>query len=488
MSVSPPSSPEGSGSLRRTLSFIEREKALGVIQQYTPSHTMIKELRRNFSLTNLQAPLTLSWEMVRQEAIEMITKDKFLEPYYTERIIRHDNFSDAIQCCIAESFECNAMSRMQWVELFQGCYNNVDAYHDGKATCEYMGLADLAAVAERDPSATNFVRPFLYFKGYRAIQAHRISHVLWHKGRQDASLLIQSRMCELWSVDIHPASIIDCGLMIDHGTGVVIGETAVIGSNCSFLHGVTLGSSGKDRGDRHPKLGNDILVGCGATILGNITIGSNTKIGSGSIVLKSLPCCVTAVGNPARIVGKSTCVSAANSMDLAMQNVKYCHDINKLNAKGSNDTESDTLTLCPLTVFVEVDKAKREKLNKEEVGTATGLRFGLSPPAHIMDVLFKDSDSDNDGYLSYTEYEEFTLQLISFTTKVQQHQPLMEEWEKYVNDSPTMCMYLIARARLDLDSIACAEKMEFKEESKERSGFPKTLSSVFLATEDNFET
>jgi len=294
-----------------------------------------------------------------------------------------------------------------------------------------------------------------------------MAHVLWQKGRKHAALMIQSRVCELWGVDIHPAARINTGLMIDHGTGVVVGETAVIGTNCSFLHGVTLGSTGKDEQDRHPKLGNDILVGCGTSILGNIRIGNNTKIGSGSMVLKSLPCCVTAVGNPARIVGRSKCISAAGEMDLALVNVQYCKEIKQMSATGDeNMNEFDQqmgnnynthLTLCPLTVFKEVDKTFRQKINIDELGTAMGLRFGMTPPPCIMEALFLDTDGDKDGYLSYSEYVDFSWQIITYTAKDPLLDDLMSQWATYVKDNDTekITAFLLAKARLLLDLDDC---------------------------------
>jgi hypothetical protein len=268
-------------------------------------------------------------------------------------------------------------------------------------------------------------------------------------------------MCELWSVDIHPAAVLGGGLFIDHATGVVVGETAVIGNNCSFLHGITLGSSGKDTGDRHPKLGNDVLIGCGAAILGNITIGSNTKIGAGSIVLRHIPSNVTAVGNPARIVGHNQCDSAGGNMDLAMKNVKYLNEMNAEKTAVDSDLSGvdkavesldGTVTLCPESVFKQVDTQNRGKINLNEVGTATGLRFGLAPPSPCIDILFKDADRDGDGYLSYSEYQDFNLQIITFTARNPSSEGVMQIWEDMVKNSHSVCIYLIARARLDTDS------------------------------------
>jgi len=180
--------------------------------------------------------------------------------------------------------------------------------------------ADLSAVVDRDPAADGPLNCMLNFKGFKAIQAHRIANVLWHsggRGDRKLALWLQARASEVWSLDIHPAASIGGGLMIDHGTGVVIGETAAIGTDCSLLHGVTLGATGKDRGDRHPKLGNDILVGAGASIIGNIRIGDGCKIGASSVVLKPLPAGVTAIGAPAKIVGSSPIKRKSFRLDFA---------------------------------------------------------------------------------------------------------------------------------------------------------------------------
>ena len=173
------------------------------------------------------------------------------------------------------------------------------------------------------------------------------------------------------------------------------------------------------------------MVGCGTSILGNIRIGNNTKIGSGSMVLKCLPCCVTAVGNPARIVGRSKCISAAGEMDLALVNVQYCREIKQAiedEGEFENNLSNTYETLCPLTVFKEVDKNCRQKINIDELGTAMGLRFGMTPPPAIMEALFKDLDKEGQGYLTYTEYVDFSWQIITFTAKDPIHDHLMNQW------------------------------------------------------------
>ncbi|CAH8362579.1 unnamed protein product [Eruca vesicaria subsp. sativa] len=162
---------------------------------------------------------------------------------------------------------------------------------------------DLKAAKERDPACLSHVHAFLSFKGFLACQAHRIAHNLWTQNRKILALLIQNRVSEAFAVDIHPGAMIGKGILLDHATGVVIGETAVVGDDVSILHGVTLGGTGKQCGDRHPKIGDGVLIGAGSCVLGNVTIGEGAKIGSGSVVLKDVPPRTTAVGNPARLIG-----------------------------------------------------------------------------------------------------------------------------------------------------------------------------------------
>ena len=162
---------------------------------------------------------------------------------------------------------------------------------------------DLIAVKERDPACISYVHCLLNFKGFLACQAHRIAHKLWLQGRKVLALLIQNRVSDVFAVDIHPGAKIGRGILLDHATGLVVGETAVIGNNVSILHNVTLGGTGKASGDRHPKIGDGVLIGAGTCILGNIKIGDGAKIGACSVMLKEVPPRTTVVGNPARVVG-----------------------------------------------------------------------------------------------------------------------------------------------------------------------------------------
>jgi serine O-acetyltransferase len=175
-------------------------------------------------------------------------------------------------------------------------------------------IADLTAVIDRDPAAGGVLVPFLHYKGFHALQAHRVAHRLWRDGRRHLAQLLQARVSVRLAADIHPAVPIGSGVFIDHGTGVVVGETAVIGSNVSILQEVTLGGTGKERGDRHPKVHDGVLLGAGAKILGNIEVGRGAKVGAGSVVLRSVPPCATVAGVPARVVG--WCKDAIPALDM----------------------------------------------------------------------------------------------------------------------------------------------------------------------------
>ena len=175
--------------------------------------------------------------------------------------------------------------------------------------------ADIVAIQERDPFCDRMIQPLLYFKGFIGVQAYRVAHWLWHQGRRDLAMFIQMRVSQLFSIDINPAARIGRGLMIDHAHAIVIGETAVVGVDVSMLHGVTLGGTGKEGGDRHPKIGDGVLIGAGAKVLGNIHVGRCSRIAAGSVVLKDVPDCVTVAGIPAKVVGEAGCDRPSHSMN-----------------------------------------------------------------------------------------------------------------------------------------------------------------------------
>lgn len=175
--------------------------------------------------------------------------------------------------------------------------------------------ADIVAVYDRDPACHRFMQPVLYFKGFQAVQAYRIGHWLWLQGRRDLAYFVQMRVSETFGVDIHPGAVIGKGIMIDHAHSIVIGETAVVGDNVSMLHSVTLGGTGKEDGDRHPKIGDGVLIGAGAKVLGNIRVGNRSRIAAGSVVLHDVPDCKTVAGVPATVIGGAGCEQPALSMD-----------------------------------------------------------------------------------------------------------------------------------------------------------------------------
>jgi serine O-acetyltransferase len=175
--------------------------------------------------------------------------------------------------------------------------------------------ADLAAVFERDPACTRLLEPVLYFKGFHAIQTHRLAHALWGAGRHDFAFYLQSRSSEVFQTDIHPAARFGKGIFLDHATGLVVGSTAVVGDDVSILQDVTLGGTGKERGDRHPKVKSGVLLGAGAKVLGNIEIGRCSRIAAGSVVLQPVPDHKTVAGVPARIIGEAGCAEPSRAMD-----------------------------------------------------------------------------------------------------------------------------------------------------------------------------
>ncbi|NDW04189.1 serine O-acetyltransferase [Jiella pacifica] len=174
---------------------------------------------------------------------------------------------------------------------------------------------DIQAVYDRDPACERYLEPLLYFKGFHAIQTHRLAHWLWETGRRDFALYLQSRSSAVFQTDIHPAARMGRGIFLDHATGLVVGFTAVIGDNVSILQDVTLGGTGKEFGDRHPKIGSGVLIGAGAKVLGNIRIGNCSKIAAGSVVLKEVPANAVVAGVPAKVIGEAICDQPAREMD-----------------------------------------------------------------------------------------------------------------------------------------------------------------------------
>jgi len=248
------------------------------------------------------------WSQLRLEAASAAASEPTLASMLHAVILNHDNVADALSYILASKIGNENMNPMQVREI---CTNAFAA----KAEILDHVAADAIAVATRDPASKGYLQPFLFFKGFQALQAYRVGHYLWNDGRETLAHFFQSRVSELFGVDIHPAAQIGHSIMIDHATDIVIGETAVVGDEVSMLHGVTLGGTGADEQDRHPKVGKGVLIGAGAKVLGNITIGDYARIAACSVVLKDVSSRCTVAGVPAVPVGGECCPEPAKSMN-----------------------------------------------------------------------------------------------------------------------------------------------------------------------------
>ncbi len=251
------------------------------------------------------------WEAMRNEAARRSQEEPMLGSFYHATILNHDNFSAALSFRLASKLDSPMLPSMLTREVIE------------EAIAADPGLVkaaeiDILAINTRDPACEDFSTPFLYFKGWHALQAHRIAHWLWKQNRTALALYIQSQVSANLGVDIHPAARIGCGIMLDHATGIVIGETAVVEDDVSILHSVTLGGTGKETGDRHPKIRQGVLLAAGCKVIGNIEVGQGAKVGAGSVVLEDVPPHVTVAGVPARIVGTPAVQSPALAMDQAL--------------------------------------------------------------------------------------------------------------------------------------------------------------------------
>jgi len=235
------------------------------------------------------------WAAMRAQAESQAAREPALASFLHATVLKHSRLEDALSYHLAKKIGSDDVSPMLTREIFEEATGTDPAI--GQAA-----RADLSAVFERDPACHSYLEAFLYYKGFHALESYRIAHWLWGKGRDGMALFFQSRISEVFGVDIHPAAQLGRAIMIDHATGVVIGETAVVEDDVSMLHGVTLGGTGKEGGDRHPKIRRGVLLSMGVKVLGNIEIGEYSRIGAGSVVLKSVPPHCTAVGVPARLV------------------------------------------------------------------------------------------------------------------------------------------------------------------------------------------
>ncbi|MEX0617603.1 MAG: serine O-acetyltransferase [Pseudohongiellaceae bacterium] len=248
------------------------------------------------------------WQELRDEAGQVIQREPLLASYVYACVLNHASLQSALSFILANKMSDDVMPAIAVRELFDSAFRQSSEIIP-KATC------DIKAVYERDAATNSYLAVILYLKGFQAIQVHRLAHFLWTTDRKDLALFMQSRNSEVFGVDIHPACVMGKGIMFDHATGIVVGETCVIEDNVSIMQSVTLGGTGNEQGDRHPKIRSGVLVSTGAKVLGNIEIGVGAKIGAGSVVLTDVAPHTTVVGVPARVVGKPCSDIPSHTMD-----------------------------------------------------------------------------------------------------------------------------------------------------------------------------
>ncbi len=245
---------------------------------------------------------------IRVEAEESVRREPELAGFVMASVLNHDTLESAIVHRVAARLDHQDVPG----DLVRHAF--MDEISRDPSIGEAF-RADLTAVVDRDPACMRFIEPLLYFKGFHALQTHRLAHALFRRGRMDFALWLQSRSSEVFQTDINPAAKLGKGIFLDHATGLVVGATAVIEDDVSILHGVTLGGTGKERGDRHPKIRHGVLLGAGASIIGNIEVGHCARVAAGSVVLSDVPHNKTVAGVPARVVGEAGCAEPARSMD-----------------------------------------------------------------------------------------------------------------------------------------------------------------------------
>src|SRR6056300_767456 len=248
------------------------------------------------------------WQKIREETRIALADEPILASFMHATILHHEELECVLSYHLANQLDSPSASSMMLREVFLEAFSSDEEIR-------HAIREDLDAVLERDSACHEYYLPFLYFKGFQALQTHRVAHWLWRQGRHSLALFLQSCMSQKLGVDIHPAAQFGKGILLDHATGLVVGETAVVGNKVSILQSVTLGGTGKTDGDRHPKIGDGVLISAGAKILGNITVGEGAKVGSGSVVLKDVPPHTTVAGVPARVVGVPTSDNPALDMD-----------------------------------------------------------------------------------------------------------------------------------------------------------------------------
>jgi len=254
------------------------------------------------------AELDPVWSRIRSEAEKAVLDEPLLGGLVHNSILHHASLEKALAYRISLKLGSAELSEQLLREIAEEAYGGDD-------TLGQAARADIVAIYERDPACHRFMHPLMFFKGFQAVQAFRVSNWLWRRERKDLASFMQMRISEVFGVDIHPAATIGKGIMIDHAHSIVIGETATVGDNVSMLHSVTLGGTGKEEQKRHPTIECGVLIGAGAKVLGNITVGACSKVAAGSVVLRDVPAKKTVAGIPAKIVGEAGCEQPSVTMD-----------------------------------------------------------------------------------------------------------------------------------------------------------------------------
>jgi serine O-acetyltransferase len=256
------------------------------------------------------------WAHMRQEAEDALRLDPSLTPLLMGELLNRRSLEEAVIHRVSRRLGASAMDAGAIADAFLAALESEPGIGDAFRT-------DLAAYVERDPACQRLIEPLLYFKGYHAIQASRLAHALWRAGKRDFAFYIQSRTSDALAADIHPAARFGKGIFLDHATGFVVGETAVVDDEVSILQGVTLGGTGKVAGDRHPKIRHGVMIGADSKILGNIEIGACSRIAAGSVVLQAVPANSIVAGVPAKVVGVETSAQPARDMDQILRGLAY---------------------------------------------------------------------------------------------------------------------------------------------------------------------
>jgi len=246
---------------------------------------------------NMEDKLSMSWLRIRDEAKLLVEQEPMLASFFHSTILNHDSLKCSLSFQLANKLDSATMPAILLREVIEEALK-------AEPTILHAVAADLCAVQERDPAVEYFSTPLLYLKGFLALQSYRIAHWLWCQKREALAIYLQNQISVVFAVDIHPAARIGKGIMLDHATGIVIGETAIVEDDVSILQSVTLGGTGKESGDRHPKIRAGVMIGAGAKVLGNIEVGRGAKVGAGSVVLDHVPEHTTVAGVPAKVVGR----------------------------------------------------------------------------------------------------------------------------------------------------------------------------------------